>query len=292
MRIRVPATSANLGCGFDSVGFAVNLYLELEVLGPSLKWEIIHELSDDIPCDESNLIISTARSIAPELPPHVIRMTSDIPLTGGLGSSSSALVAGIELASALGKLDLSTHEKLSIACRMEGHHDNVAPAILGGLVIGTYSNGHLEYVKVDLPDVGLVVYVPNYRMSTDTMRKILPQELPYGEAVLASSISNVMVAALVSGDMAKAGNMMERDMFHEKYRRALVPDLDKVRSCARKHGAYATYLSGAGSAIMCIVPPNKTDELTCALSKLSDARVLKLLLEPAGAHVLNHHTRA
>ena len=287
MIIRVPATSANLGCGFDSVGFAVNLYLELEILKPSNKWEIVHELGSDIPCDESNLIITTALSIAPDLPPHKISMTSGIPLTGGLGSSSSALVAGIELACVLGKLELSVQEKLDIACPMEGHPDNVAPAILGGLVIGTYSNGYLDYIKSNIPDVGLVVYVPNYRLNTSAMRKILPHDLPYSEAVLASSISNVMVAALVSGDMAKAGHMMERDMLHEKYRIALVPDLEKVRCCARKHGAYATYLSGAGSAIMCIVPPDKTDEIADALSKLGDSRVMKLLIEPDGAHVLN-----
>ena len=284
MRIRVPATSANLGCGFDSVGFAVNLYLELEILEPSDKWEISHELGNHIPRDKNNLIIATACSISPDLPPHKIRMTSDIPLTGGLGSSSSALVAGVELACTLGN-ELSTQEKLDYACRMEGHPDNVAPAILGGLVIGTYSNGRLDYVKADMPDVGLVAYVPSYRLSTDAMRKILPQELPHGEAVLASSISNVMVAALISGDMAKAGYMMERDMFHERYRMGLVPDLDKVRSCARKHGAYATYLSGAGSAIMCIVPPDKTYELTNTLSKLGNARVLELLTEAEGACV-------
>ena len=283
MKIRVPATSANLGCGFDSVGFAVNLYLELEILEPSLKWEVIHGLGNDIPCDESNLVISTALSIAPELPTHKVRMTSDIPLTGGLGSSSSALVAGIELARVLGKLELSTQEKLNLACRREGHNDNVAPAILGGLVIGTYSNGHLEYIKADIPDVGLVAYVPSYRLSTDAMRKILPRELPYGEAVLASSVSNVMVAALMSGDIAKAGHMMERDMLHEKYRIGLVPELDKVRGIARNHGAYATYLSGAGSAIMCIVPPDKADELVEMLSGQGDAGVLKLLIEPNGA---------
>ncbi|MCL2473807.1 MAG: homoserine kinase [Alphaproteobacteria bacterium] len=285
MKIRVPATSANLGCGFDSVGFAVNLYLELEILEPSNKWEIIHDLGADIPHDDTNLVISTARKIAPELTPHKIRMTSNIPLERGLGSSSSALVAGIELACAIGGMNLSAQVKLQLACSMEGHPDNVAPAILGGLVISTYSEGNLEYVKADLSNVGLIAYVPDYKLSTVAMRKVLPQELPYKEAVCASSISNVMIASLMSGDFVKAGQMIEQDRFHEKYRAKLVPDLEEVREIARKHGAYAAYLSGAGSTIMCMAPPAKTDELFEALTKksVSDAEVLKLVLETQGS---------
>ena len=115
MKIRVPATSANLGCGFDSVGFAVDLYLELDVLESSDRWEIIHGLGAEIPQDHTNLVISTALKIAPELTPHKIRMTSNIPLERGLGSSSSALVAGIELACAIGGMNLSTQVKLQLA---------------------------------------------------------------------------------------------------------------------------------------------------------------------------------
>jgi homoserine kinase len=281
MKIKVPATSANLGCGFDSVGFAVNLYLELEVLGPSDKWEVVHELGvggsgagdfQDIPRDETNLIVAAALKIAPKLTPHKIRLASDIPIARGLGSSSSALVAGIELACVLGGVNLSTQEKLRLACDMEGHPDNVVPAILGGLVISSYSSGgseggSLEYVKADMPDVGLVVYVPGYRLSTTDMRKVLPKELTHKDAVYASSVSNVMIAALVSGDMEKAGRLMEQDRFHERYRAKLIPELKEVRGIARSNGAYATYLSGAGSAIMCIVPKEKTDEVVWVLSK-------------------------
>jgi len=286
MKIRVPATSANLGCGFDSVGFAVNLYLEVEILEPSDEWEIINDLGADIPSDETNLIISTALKIAPELTPHKLRMKSDIPLERGLGSSSSALVAGIELACAIGGMNLSTQVKLQLACSMEGHPDNIAPAILGGLVIGTYYEGNFEYVKVDLPNMGVVAYVPNYTMSTVAMRKILPQELPFREAVLASSIGNVMIAALMSGDMAKAGRMIEQDRLHEKYRAKLVPELKEVREIVRKHGAYATYLSGAGPTVMCIAPPEKSDELTEALSEKGDAKVLVLSIETDGAKLM------
>jgi len=281
-KIRVPATSANLGCGFDSVGLAVNLYLELEILAPSDKWEIEHNLSAHIPHDESNVIIATTLKVAPELQPHKLRMTSEIPLAGGLGSSSSALVAGIELACAIGGMNLSRQVKLQLACSMEGHADNVAPAILGGLVISTYQEGNLEYVKVDMPDVDLVAYVPNYTMSTTAMRKILPKELDFKEAVIASSISNVMIARLMNGDLKRAGRMMEQDRFHEKYRSRLIPELEEVRETARKHKAYATYLSGSGATIMCMTPPDKTGGLMATLKERGDAKVIKLAIDVDG----------
>jgi homoserine kinase len=283
MKIKVPATSSNLGCGFDSVGFAVNLYLELDVLEASDRWEITHSLGADIPQDHTNLVISTALKIAPDLTPHKIRMTSNIPLERGLGSSSSALVAGIELACAIGGMNLSTQVKLQLACSMEGHPDNVAPAILGGLVVSTYCEGILEYVKMDMPKIGIVAYIPNYKMSTVAMRKVLPQDLPFKEAVWASSISNVMIASLIKGDMAKAGRMIEQDRFHEKYRSKLVPELLQLREIAHKHGAYATYLSGSGSTIISLAPVDKTNELIKAFPKHSEAAVLDLAIETQGS---------
>ena len=281
MKIKVPASSANMGCGFDSIGFAVNLYLELQIIEPCEKWEIHHDLGIEIPNDENNLIIETALKVAPELTPHRISMTANIPLERGLGSSSSALVAGIELACAIGKMNLSTWAKLQLACNMEGHPDNVVPAILGGLVISSYVDGKLEYVKLDTPQVGLVAYVPDYKMSTAAMRKILPGEFPFEEAVVASAISNVMVASLLKGDFVQAGRLIEQDRFHEKYRFKLT-ELGHVREVAQKHGAYATYLSGAGSTIMCIAPHDKTKELKEALTD-ENAQVLELKFEEQGA---------
>jgi len=273
--IRVPATSANVGCGFDSVGFAVNLFLDVEIIEPSDKWEIQHDLGNDIPMDESNYIIKTALGIVPNLAPHKLRMKSDIPLERGLGSSSSALIAGIELACELGNQKLSMQEKLEIACRIEGHADNVAPALLGGLVISSYNNGKLEYVKLKAPEVTAIAYVPNYKLATVEMRKVLPSELSFAQAVCGSSISNVMVACLASGNMQQAGRLIEQDMFHERFRSKLIPELEIVRKIAHDVGAYATYLSGAGPTIMCLVHPSKANKLVEAL-RMDDVKVLKL----------------
>ena len=129
MKIRVPATSANLGPGFDSCGIALSQYLTIDI-GPETKqWQIDHQLGSAIPTDEKNLLIQTALDLAPKLTPHKITMTSDIPIARGLGSSSSVVVAGIELANRLGNLGMTPQQKVSYATKIEGHPDNVAPAI-------------------------------------------------------------------------------------------------------------------------------------------------------------------
>ena len=146
MKIIVPATSANVGPGFDSVGIAVTRYLTIEVLEPADAWFIEHDLGAGIPTDEKNLLLSTALSISTDMQPHRIKMTSEVPLARGLGSSSSVIVAGIELANQLANLQLSDAEKLRIATEIEGHPDNVAPAIFGNMVIASYIGEDVQYV--------------------------------------------------------------------------------------------------------------------------------------------------
>ena len=127
MKITVPATSANVGPGFDSVGVAVSKYLTIEVLEVADKWEVLHDLGD-VPSDETNLLITTALQVKSDLKPHRIKMISDIPLARGLGSSSSVIVAGIELANQLADLNLSDECKdLQLATKIEGHPDKCSP---------------------------------------------------------------------------------------------------------------------------------------------------------------------
>ena len=163
MKIIVPATSANLGPGFDSVGIAVSKYLTIEVLEPSEKWEVLHDL-DGVPNDENNLLIATALSVCSELRPHRVKMVSDVPLARGLGSSSSVIVAGIALANELGQLHLSKEEMLAIATKEEGHPDNVAPAIFGQLVVSSYVDGKVSHVVAKFPETALIAFIPNYEL--------------------------------------------------------------------------------------------------------------------------------
>ncbi|WP_151621524.1 homoserine kinase [Streptococcus intermedius] len=259
MKIIVPATSANIGPGFDSVGVAVSKYLIIEVLGKSDQWIIEHDLGRRIPSNERNLLIKVARRIAPAIRPHHLKMTTDIPLARGLGSSSSVIVAGIELANQLANLQLSNTEKLNLATKIEGHPDNVAPAIYGNLTISSYVNGEVSTVVTKFPEVSLIAYIPNYELRTKDSRGVLPKELSYQEAVAASSIANVEIAALMKGDMVVAGQAIESDRFHEHFRQGLIKEFPKIKMMAKENGAYATYLSGAGPTVMVLAPKDQSN---------------------------------
>lgn len=267
MKIIVPATSANVGPGFDSVGVAVTKYLEIQVCEEREEWMIEHQLGKWIPRDERNLLLKIALQIAPDLQPRRLKMVSDIPLARGLGSSSSVIVAGIELANQLGNLKLSKHEKLQLATKIEGHPDNVAPAIYGNLVIASSVEDQVSAVVAPFPECAFLAYIPNYELRTRDSRGVLPKKLSYKEAVAASSIANVAIAALLTGDMVKAGQAIESDLFHERYRQELVREFATIKKVAKRNGAYATYLSGAGPTVMVLAEPDKMPKIKAELEK-------------------------
>lgn len=267
MKIIVPATSANVGPGFDSVGVAVTKYLEIQVCEEREEWMIEHQLGKWIPRDERNLLLKIALQIVPDLQPRRLKMVSDIPLARGLGSSSSVIVAGIELANQLGNLKLSKHEKLQLATKIEGHPDNVAPAIYGNLVIASSVEGQVSAVVAPFPECAFLAYIPNYELRTRDSRGVLPKKLSYKEAVAASSIANVAIAALLTGDMVKAGQAIESDLFHERYRQELVREFATIKKVAKRNGAYATYLSGAGPTVMVLADPDKMPKIKAELGK-------------------------
>ncbi|MDH6365107.1 homoserine kinase [Enterococcus sp. PF1-24] len=283
MKIRVPATSANLGPGFDSCGIALSQYLYIEVLEDSEEWLISHNLVEDIPCDERNLLLETALKIAPDLTPKHLKMTSDIPLARGLGSSSSVIVAGIELANRLGNLNLSLRDKVQIATEIEGHPDNVAPAICGDFVVACYVDGDVRYVKHHFPECDIIAYIPKEELLTSKSRNVLPETMPYREAVEASGIANVLIAAILNGNLPLAGKMMEKDKWHEKYRKKLVPHLTDIRTIGHEVGAYGAFLSGAGPTVLVMTPPEKTEAMVARLQSLqTGARIDILSIDQEG----------
>ena len=212
-------------------------------------------------------------------------MTSEVPLARGLGSSSSVIVAGIELANQLANLQLSDAEKLRIATEIEGHPDNVAPAIF-------WEYGHCEpsvkmsNMSADFPSCDLVAFVPSYQLKTSDSRNVLPKEWSYKEAVAASSVANVAIAALLKGDLLTAGRSIESDHFHERYRQSLVKEFPQVKEVAHAHGAYATYLSGAGPTIMNLLAPEHTAAFVAALEKLGlEGQIFQLKIDTFGVRV-------
>ncbi|GAE33279.1 homoserine kinase [Halalkalibacter akibai] len=285
-QITVPGSSANLGPGFDSVGLAVNRYLTLEVRA-SNEW-LFHSNSVDlqgIETGEDNLIYQVAAHVASargeELPPCHVEMTSDIPLARGLGSSAAAIVAGIELANQLMGEPLSVEEKVRFASLWEGHPDNVAASVYGGLVIGTHTESATDVLYGGIPEIDLVLLVPSEELKTKKARGVLPEQLGYREAVRASSVANVLVASLLQGNWEKAGKMMNEDLFHHPYRRELVPHLEEViRVVQEETTAYGAALSGAGPTMLCLAPAKRGEEIQEKLQRHFPAFEV-LVLRPA-----------
>jgi len=286
--IKVPATSANLGPGFDSIGVAVSLYLTIEVIGTADEWHVFHNLGHGLASSEKNLIVKTALKIAPNLAPHELKMTSDIPVTRGLGSSSSAIVAGIELANQLAHLELTDEQKVTYAAKIEGHPDNVAPAIYGDLVIGSNVDDQFVAIQAPFPDLSLVAYIPAYDLKTSDSRDVLPTNIPFLAATHASAIGNTFVAAIFTNNFPALGKLIEADQFHEPYRQKLIPEFLPIRKIAHESGALATYLSGAGPTVMTIIDNKKIKNFKASLISAGfKDQVVPLTIDKQGVTVSN-----
>lgn len=286
--IKVPATTANLGPGFDSIGMALSLYLELEILEAADHWYIEHDLGSDIPHGEENLVIQIALSLKKDLPPHRMKMTSEIPSTRGLGSSSAAIVAGIELAVWLGDLSLTNDEKIQIASKAEGHPDNVMPAIVGDCAVGAMLEDDVRWMQLKFPEASVIVTVPNRKLLTADSRSVLPESLSLATAVKGSSVGNMLIAAISQGDLALIGYLMEQDVFHEPYRSSLIPELSQVRKIAHEANAYGTYLSGAGTTIITLTTKEKEVALLKRLqAELVDCDVFLTTIDRKGAQIIS-----
>lgn len=248
--IRVPATSANLGPGFDSIGVALHLYLTVIVEEKTEQWRVNHALGPDVPTDDQNLIVQSALKVNPKLQPHQLTVMSDIPVARGLGSSSTAVVAGVKIANELGKMDLSLADQVTIAAKIEGHPDNAAPALLGDVTISDFDGESATSVKLAMPEgLKMLAFIKNQPLLTADSRNVLSDQLPRKQAVIGSSVANVMVAGLATKNWELVSHMMERDQFHEIARTKLVPELPMIRETAHQLGIYGTYLSGAGPTI-------------------------------------------
>ncbi|PTL37947.1 homoserine kinase [Alkalicoccus saliphilus] len=265
-KIRVPASTANLGPGFDSIGMALGRYLTLHVK-QSEEWffEGLGEDLQGLPSGKENLIYIIAEWVAEkyeaELPAAYVTMESDIPLSRGFGSSATAIVAGIELVNELCGLQLTKEEKAHLASLYEGHPDNVVPSIYGGLVIGSQFEEETHVVHAGVPTVDLVAVIPSYELSTKESRDTLPEGFTYKAAVSASSVSNVLTAAIMQDNWELAGRLMKKDLFHRPYRLPSIPEWQRAELLVEELPVYGATLSGAGPIILFFVPKGKGKEV-------------------------------
>ncbi|WP_293912561.1 homoserine kinase [Deinococcus sp.] len=294
--VRSPASSANLGPGFDSLGLSVPLYTTLCVT-PQTVTEVVPLGPDleDTPADESNYVyramLLTARRAGLKLPPARIEITTQVPLARGLGSSAAALVAGIVAANELLGRPLSDAALLDVAAREEGHPDNVAPALYGGIVIATLDKLGTHHVRLDPPaHLGVTVLIPDFELSTVKARAVLPTEYSRADAVHALSHAALLAAALATGRLDLLQHAMQ-DYIHQIWRAPLVPGLSDILESAHQHGALGAALSGAGPTVLCF---HDTRESTAPLHRFLgsvmtrnglEGRILDLPIDEKGTLV-------
>ncbi|MFS0691114.1 homoserine kinase [Sporosarcina sp. 179-K 8C2 HS] len=270
--IVVPATTANLGPGYDSVGMALSLYMTVSVT-PADTWSVQYEGDEyaKLTTGSDNLIVRTVQEVAErfgkEAAPHSLKVSSDIPLGKGLGSSATAIAAGIVIADTLLGLDLQPVEKARIGSELEGHSDNVTAALLGGITVTYFTQGELEIIHLPSPAIGAVVLVPPKALGTEESRGLLPKELPHSEAVAGSAASSMMTTAMAIGDWELAGRMMEKDVFHEPYRKKLFPEIEGIRAYCHEIGAYGMTISGAGPSLFVAVKEGTEEEVAEKLKR-------------------------
>ena len=260
--VEVPASSANLGAGYDCLGVALALTnrVEVEVRGWSrgaIELTVDGEGRNELREDRDNRFVRgleaalvQGRGPLPEDIGWRISMDNTIPLARGLGSSAAATVAGVVAANALMGGPLTLEDQLQIATGIEGHPDNAAASLLGGFVVAAAVDGAVEAVRFEAPrDVRAILFIPELRLSTDEMRKALPASVPLDDAV-----ANLAAVAIgVAGMAAGRTDLLHRltvDRLHEPYRAAVYPQLTRLVQAAREAGALGACLSGAGSTIL------------------------------------------
>ncbi|MBQ7496705.1 MAG: homoserine kinase [Selenomonas sp.] len=303
IRVRVPGTSANCGPGFDSLGLACDIYNDLELTlttEPGLEIRMSGEGAENIPCDERNICWQSVQLLldkagVTEFKGARLHMLNRVPLSRGLGSSATAIVAGLKAANVIIGNRYNRHELLQFANEIEGHPDNVAPAIYGGFTINTVTEGHVECFSL-MPKLRLelVVAVPDFPLSTRKAREVLPEKITRQEAVYNISRAAMLAAALVRGNERFLKNAFD-DALHQPYRAALIPGMYEVFRAAREAGAIGANLSGAGPCLIAYVPERlrsaeKVGEAMCAAFKEHgvNAEAKILALDTRGAHIINH----
>lgn len=244
MRIKVPATTANLGPGFDSMGLALNLFNEYELV--------------DRKATDANTLADQAFSYyfqkkGQECPNKKVNiLQADIPQSRGLGSSASLIVGGLILANNISHEPITTQELLEMAVDLEGHPDNVTPALLGGFVVSSKVGDTTYYERFAIDDeLAFLAFIPEYEVLTHDARSVLPHTVTHQDAVKNVAYSNMILTSLIHKNYTNMKPFFE-DYLHEPYRKLLIRDYEIIKSLEKRDDVYGVYLSGAGSTMMVI----------------------------------------
>ena len=307
--VKVPASSANIGPGFDCLGMALPLYdiitiEETVIPGTGIEINIISENEDlediafeNIPKDENSLIYkaveSLYNSIGQEPTELKINIQSDIPVAKGLGSSAAVIVGGLLAANKLLGSPADEAALLAIAAEVEGHPDNIAPAILGGFVLSSREDdGTISYFKLEWPkEWDITVCIPDYQVATDISRSVLPEEVPMQDAVYNAKHLAMLIQAVNTKD-DKLMKLALKDRLHQQYREKLVPGMREIMEAfEHEDGVLGCVLSGAGPAMLVISHKYDVDKIKAMVKDIWEMQNIKaeiktMSVEPDGASII------
>ena len=277
LKIRIPASTANLGSGFDSVGIALNLYNYIEI-GAAPGCDISSADGSEVPTGEDNLIYLSAKKVYEKagLPFRGLKIIEEnnVPFARGLGSSSACIVGGVFGANEILGRPFTKDELLDIAAEIEGHPDNVSPALLGGFTANAMDGKNVRYVKADVSEsLVFAAFVPPFELKTADARAVMPKEVSMKDSVFNLSRSAILSASFLSGKYENLKTACE-DKLHQPYRLPLIPGGEKIIEESYKNGALAAYISGAGSTMMAIFDCEKEKAEDFAKEILSSAEFI------------------
>lgn len=300
--VAVPATTANIGPGFDCLGAALTLYNRFkfsrqDAASGRLRIEVSGIEADRVKTDESNLAYQAFVKLFQHIdqaPPAVkIEIELGVPLARGLGSSATAIVGGLVGANAIAGLPLSQEDVMQLAIAMEGHPDNVVPALIGGCQLAASTpDGQWEICEIDWNETVVpVVAIPNFELSTAEARRVLPVDYSRADAIFNTAHLGLLVKALETGRTRWLQAALQ-DRIHQPYRQALIPGYEAVQSAAIAAGAHGLVISGAGPTLLAIADPETAAEIESAIATAwmeqgISVQVQALAIDVAGAMIVD-----
>ncbi len=260
IEITVPATTANIGPGFDCLGMALNLYAN--IMFEEIEEGLIIKGCQPEYQNKDNLIyqsmLETFEKIGYKHRGMKIIINNEIPVSKGLGSSAACILAGVMGANEIANGQLTKLNILKIATRIEGHPDNITPALFGGMVVSVYDNNEVYFSKIPLNNnLDFYALIPNFTLSTSESRSVLPKQIPFEDAAFNIGRVALMIASLINGDLDLL-NISVRDKLHQKYRGALICEYDTIMKKLSNLQVKGAFLSGAGPTIIAIADKNDT----------------------------------
>lgn len=284
LEIIVPATSANIGPGYDCLGVALNLYNKFYF--EEINEGIIIEGKEKEYINEDNMVYKSMQYFFKKVKPSIIpkgikiKIVDEIPICRGLGSSATCIVAGLMGANYLSKSNLNKEEILKLAAEIEGHPDNVAPAIFGNMIVSFMEKGKVYYDTINVPNhLKFCALIPDFKLSTEKARAVLPKIIKHNDGVFNVSRATLLVTALMNNNLELL-KVACKDKFHQEYRSLLINDYDKIINHSNELNCLGTFLSGAGPTIISLTPnddKNFLPEMQSYLANLENKWQIKVL---------------